>query len=58
MSVIVAIFLVMLLFRIFTRRTRRVVPPGVQVIIVQQPAVPAARLTLEQELERIVEGSR
>lgn len=58
MSAIVAIFLMVLLFRIFTRLVqRRVVQPGVQVIVVQQPAMPAAPLTLEQELERIA-GSR
>jgi hypothetical protein len=53
MSALVAIFLVVMLFRICTRLAqRRVVQPAVQVIVVQ-PAVSAAPLTLEQELERI-----
>jgi hypothetical protein len=53
MSAIVAIFLVTLLFRACIRHwTRRVAQPQV-IVVVQQPAVPAAPLTLEQELERM-----
>jgi hypothetical protein len=55
MSAVVAIFLVVLLFRAFARLTRRrVVQPAV-IVVVQQPAAPAARLTLEQELERMTQ---
>jgi hypothetical protein len=57
MSAMVAIFLVVILFRIFMRRRpRRVVTPHV-IVVVQQPAMPSAPLTLEQELERIA-GAR
>jgi hypothetical protein len=56
----IVIWLLFLPVRIAMRHARarqRVVQPQV-IVVVQQPAVPAAALTLEQELERIVAGSR
>lgn len=57
MSALVAIFLVVILFRIFMRRRPRPVVTPQVIVVVQQPAAPAAPLTLEQELERIA-GAR
>jgi hypothetical protein len=55
----IVFWLLTLPFRIAMRRARqRVVAPQVIVVVQQQPAVPAPLLTLEQELERLIEGSR